>query len=239
VVDSLIREELLRLGFPEERIAVVGSPRFELLRKKKVDGGNIREELGISADDFLIAFVSQPIERLLGSVETWGFSEKTVLRALREAITILEEATTRKLFLIVMLHPEEDGAEMEKIIREKDGKLRYRLLREGNDSLDIIAAADLVAGMFSILLTEAVIMRKPVLSLQLDLKQPDMLVTNMVGATVPVRNKADLGKWLLNMVQDAGFRAKLLERQKCFEVVEDSLDRWMALISDLMTSQRA
>lgn len=233
VVDSLIRDELLSLGYPAERIAVVGSPRFETLRKEQRDGTAARKKLGIGDDDFLLVFISQPIERVLGSVAAWGFSEKTVLRALREEIAALGGATARKVFLAVMLHPEEDGAAAEEIIGREGNSLRHAVLREGNDSLDIIAAADLVTGMFSILLTEAVIMRKPVLSIQLDLKQPDMLVTNLVGATAPARSRAELAELLPKAVLDTGFRAGLIERQKRFEVVEDSSARWMALINDL------
>ena len=61
------REYFLRVGVPERKITVTGNPRFDQLAGAdfSAEAQRIRIELGYTPDDFVLTFLSSPIERML------------------------------------------------------------------------------------------------------------------------------------------------------------------------------
>jgi hypothetical protein len=239
VVDSIAGNEMIRLGFPEDRIKILGSPLYALLREKAgpADGDakkNGKNHFGIPQDHFVLLFVSQEFEGHFGSVEEWGFTEITVFRDILECLKTLAPGFKNKLILNVLLHPEEEGREL-MALSQNQSDVRIKFYK--GESHKHIIASDLVSGMFSILLSEAVILGRPVMSLQPNLKREDMLITNMVGATMPVRTHEQFYTHFLHSVVNPDYRAGILERQKKFVIVTDAIERWSNEIGMLLNSR--
>ncbi|MEW6263552.1 MAG: hypothetical protein AB1641_10805 [Thermodesulfobacteriota bacterium] len=232
VVDDLARRQMIGLGFDPRPIRVLGCPRFETMAAA-IERNGFRVRLGLAPENLFLVFVSQPLEKALRGLDDWGFTEKTILRALVHAVNALPEDLRRRMVFGVLLHPEEESPDLTELTRGLDPMVRCRFFRE-NPNLDLIRAADLVVGMFSILLTEAVIIKRPVLSVQLGLKREDMLVTNMVGATVPVRRAEELSGALSGAIGDVRVRLEMLERQARFQIVGDSIQRWQDAVEELL-----
>ena len=184
-----------------------------------------------------MVFASQPLLKALGEIDSWGFSEKTVLALLVDALDRLSSRINKRFVLIVLAHPEESIRDLEadtNRLRPVSGvsfTVRTR-------TFILFRAADLVTGIFSILLTEAVILKKPVLNLQPGLKREDMLVTNMVGATLPVRKSGDIIGAIAEFITDTGARAALMDRQSRFRIVENANPRWDEMVESLRRSRR-
>lgn len=236
-VDGRVRDELLALGYPGGRVEMLGSPRFERLRRSGVRNGAAPNGGMDAREDFRILFVSQPFEAAIGSVDEWGFTERSTLTAVLAVLGALPEAVRARVELVVALHPEESAEEMARFLETAPRGLRVCTIR-GEEVLPALEEASLVLGMFSILLAEAVILRRPVLSVQIDLKREDMLVTNLVGATVPVRSFPELARRLPAAIQEPAERRAMLDRQERFEIIEDAQARWLDWLSRAASRRR-
>lgn len=242
VVDELAKDAMVSKGFPNDRISVLGSPRFEILatslRIRDVEKINeIKKEIGLRNDGFVLVFVSQPIEKAVGSAEIWGFTEKTTICAIIEVLKELPKQIKRRLTLIIVPHPEDDIRELKKTVEKNKPCFRF-FFKDIKLSLDLIYIADLIVGMYSILLTEAVIMQRPVLSVQLNQKREEILITNMVGATTAIRTKEQLVTLLSKAIIEKSYRKSMLDRQKIFKIVPDASGRWASKI-DYLTDMSA
>lgn len=236
-IDDNAGIEMTHEGLPADRIKVLGSPRFEQIlqyqaRESKIETKTIAQDLGIRDGDLLLTFVSQPLGK--DAVEKWGFNEETVFRAVLESIgSYPAYPEISSLKLAVILHPEEDEAVLRGISVQYNPGLDI-IFYQGKDALDIIVASDLVLGMASILLVEAVLMKKPVLSIQPGLKREDMLVTNRTGATKLITSIAELQSCLHPLLLEQQRRDELLQCQQTFAVVTDATKRWNAAVARYM-----
>lgn len=234
VVDEIARQGMLDAGHPEGRLRILGSPHLDAVRaqRSRVDSRaqKFRQAHGLGGE-FVCLFVSQPLERALGGgLEAWGFNELTTLEAICRQAALLP-ATTRDCFqLLILPHPEDDIEALGKVVAGLP--VPCTMLRDV-DALDAVCGADLVCGMFSILLTEAALLGRLVLSVQLGLQREDMLVTNMVGATRFVRTAAELTDVFAKLVCDPDYREATLVRQERFTVVGDSRKRFRAQLSQM------
>lgn len=166
VIDRASFERGVREGIPPGRMAVVGHPHLESLSAAR--GGNreaIRSALGVSPEEFVCAFFSQPavgasaggplVRSLLE-----GKSGEAVGVVVHRLLSRLGGEGRRARFLI-RLHP-----------RERAGGSRPSLppgaewADESVPALDIARAADLVLGLDSMILYEALVCGRPVLSLR-------------------------------------------------------------------------
>ena len=238
VVDELAKDAMVSKGFPNDRISVLGNPRFEMLASKlqirdKKEIYDIKKEMGFMDNAFVLVFVSQPIEKAMGSAEIWGFTEKTTICAVIDVLKELPEQIKKKLMLVIVVHPEDDVRELRKIVEQHKPCFSFSLM-DMKLSLDLIYIADLIVGMYSILLTEAVIMQRPVLSVQLNQKREEILVTNMVGATTAVRTKEQLITLLPKAIIEESYRKCMLDRQNKFKIVPDASGRWASKINYLI-----
>jgi len=124
-----------------------------------------REYFGFNPKKILIAFVSEPAEKDQGSSLSFpqyrGYTEKIVLQLLCEALMPCKDQIT----VGIMPHPREDLSKILKIWDKYRGPLDGGLLRLAKPREGIFLA-DGIAGMASILLYEAWLLGKPVISLQ-------------------------------------------------------------------------
>jgi hypothetical protein len=233
VIDDMVRDELISDGYPAARVAVLGSPRFQALRSEPppvADPTDTKRR---------VVFVSQPFDRL-GGLGTWGLTQYSVLAALHGALIALPPALRDRLELTIALHPEDDAPAMRTFIRSWEGKaVRLGAVRlvDGAEALQAVRTADLVTGIMSIMLTEAVVIGVPVLSIQIGLTADDRLITNKMGATTPVRSTVELDARLSAALSDVRERQAMLAQQAQFAIVGDAEQRWCRAISDLLASR--
>ncbi|MBI2583600.1 MAG: hypothetical protein HYW25_02945, partial [Candidatus Aenigmarchaeota archaeon] len=115
-IDRHAKEDMLREGFPEERIVVTGNPHFDDLIDLREgfteeDRRQVRRDLGLGENSYVIMFASQYIESHYGN--SLGYTEKTVLRDIFEALQQIDKPQ-RGREVLVKAHP----------TRENEGELR-------------------------------------------------------------------------------------------------------------------
>ena len=206
-MDQLAYDELAALGVPSERLVVTGQPAFDVLATWRM-GFTIeqkqanRHRLGISDEEKLVLFASQPLGELFGWTEAdpqyLGYDEFEVVHAL---VAGLEEIATRRAVSITLLlrpHPRErtDWA-----LLLNSQKIRI-LVSSAMDRRSQAIAADIVTGMNSAMLVETCYIGCPTISLQPGLRLPDALPTNRAGLSKPVYSFSEIRTVIEQMLFD-------------------------------------
>jgi len=170
VMDDLAKAEAIGEGVPESVLRVVGQPALgsladEYQRWKKQNRAKYFESAGLDITKKLIVFISEPVSNDQGSgpenPQYRGYTEKTVLKQFCAEL----QPFAADYQLCIAPHPRDDIAELnilwERCREEMTGRLL--LLKSGRQAVFL---ADGVAGMASVLLYEAWLMSRPVISLQ-------------------------------------------------------------------------
>lgn len=169
-MDDEARQGAAADGLPESCLQVTGHPALAALatyacRRQSRPPLAARRDLGLPDDKLLLAFVNEPLRRVLGSDLTapahYGFTEDQVLSLWIENLLPWADA----IEVVVLPHPKDDTAELGEWWRKNGRGLSGRVLRfpEGRT---ILPLADALAGMASILLYDAWICSLPTLSMQ-------------------------------------------------------------------------
>jgi hypothetical protein len=168
VMDAAAHETLIQAGLPPDRLRITGQPYFDSLAHSGVTDqrANARQELGVSEDEILLVFASEPQARYYGSGPAdpgWlGYTERDALDALLSAAPgVIGQGA-----ILIKLHPlEPPGAFWELACARTGENVRTRVLSRYPSS-SVIAAADVVVGMTSIILLEAATVGVPSISVR-------------------------------------------------------------------------
>lgn len=203
VSDDLARKGLIADGITDDRIIITGNPYFEYMIERAKEIGKdkirtIRGRMGIDESDQVITFVSEPISKMY-SRDTLGYDEKTIVRSiLRELLPIVDEKTKGFVF-VIRLHPKDVFDHYRDIIAEFSGKIRI-VTDTSNSSQETILASDVVCGMYSMLLMEAVLLGKPISSVQIGLKRENPFILDRLGVQKSILDEKELRSFLEKVV---------------------------------------
>jgi CDP-Glycerol:Poly(glycerophosphate) glycerophosphotransferase len=214
IMDELAKEEMSALGIDRKRLVVTGQPFFDYVR----DTGErfapheveeLRRELTGNRGGMVFVFASQPItsiHRQNGMAEDhWGYTEQTVLKGLMTCLRKLVEDLETRLTLVIRLHPKDKPDAYAEVLSTAQ-PVNVIFDRE-TDSALLLKAADLVIGMFSMVLLEAAILERPFISVQIGLKRQNPLILDRIGLTRSIVTNDQLEKALrevLNGQQQTG-----------------------------------
>lgn len=175
VMDELARAEAIADGVPARCLVVVGHPGLASLAAE-FDDFRRQSGAGAAGTRWLVVFISEPAEIDQGAdasrPEFRGYTEKTVLTLLSTCLQPYHD----RVEVGLVAHPRENARDLADHWDRCRGKLDGGLLpvRRGRDA---VFRADAVCGMTSLLLLEALLLGKRVLSLQpgLRLRQLEFL----------------------------------------------------------------
>lgn len=201
VMDDEVRAAMIEEGFAPERILVSGQPHFDSLRQQAErfaaeDSRQYRSRLGIAETDFLLCFISENITEPdkgddLGQYY-WGYTERSVFSELMDALQIASAAGGRKVHVVVKPHPNETFDAYSDLIAAKTGGLLSASIDKAVHPVKLCQAADLVCGMSSMVLVEAVILGLPVLSVQIGLRRDNPFILDKKGVVRSILQRREL-----------------------------------------------
>ena len=170
VMDNKAKKEMLAEGFNSKSIKVTGNPYFDFFQKNIKSG---REE------NSTILFLSQPYA---GKRDQFGYDEFEVLDGILEMLGNLK-ADFR---VIIRPHPKEE-------IGKFDTYIKKNILVNTQTSIEkLLSRAGLIIGMNTMVLFQATIAGKKVISYQPNLKTKDFSVSGEFGLGKLATNKKDL-----------------------------------------------
>jgi len=186
IIDEIMKREMIEEGFDLPKLIVTGSPFFDtfprLLKSEQ------KEEI--------ILFLCQPISEFYKEdVENHlGYNEIQVFEDLVEAL----EKLKLKMPVKIKFHPvTKNLKKFDKMI--KDSELKISIEKKLSVE-DLIKKSKLIIGMFTIVLFQAAIINKKVLSYQPNLKGTDILISNRLGMSTAVYKKKDLCPTLKKLI---------------------------------------
>lgn len=190
VIDNAMQEQYARLGFPQDKIIVCGHPHLDSVERKKEsisrpDKDRTRQIFpGISPDRPVMLFAAETLgggnefrRSSEYSLHGRGDSDERTLIVLEELIDACKICAP-EVQIVVRPHPKNKIHDFDDLASEI-----ACFNREGT-ALEAALAADLVTGMTSMLLLEAVIMNRPVLSIVPREKEHAWLASNLAGASI-------------------------------------------------------
>ncbi|HEY8584262.1 MAG TPA: hypothetical protein VIL49_15000 [Capillimicrobium sp.] len=166
VPDEVAADALARHGMPCERLRVTGQPYFDDLVRRAVgvDRSQARRSLGLDPGRRVVVFASEPQASHYGASDAAelfrGYTEHDALGLLLDALV----RVAPDALAVVKLHPLEDPGTFEALAADRGG-IDVRVLAACPVPA-LIAAADAVVGMTSVLLLEAALAGAPTLSVR-------------------------------------------------------------------------
>lgn len=233
VMDDYAREEAIKDGLPTERVIVTGQPYFEDLIHKylNVTSSDLqitRNLLKIPEGYYVITFASEPITDTYKETDNsdnyWGYTERTVFNELLNVLNIISDEYTNNIAIVIKIHPKESPDNYLDIIEQFNNPKIKLCVDRNTDPLDLIKLSDLVVGMSSMFLIESVILKKPVLSIQIGLKRENPFILDRRGILNSILDKENLNQMLKSII----INKNILEYN--FNVVENPVSNIIGLV---------
>lgn len=182
-IDGIGKQEMIEEGFDRDILHPLGHPYLDRLHRiaETMDRAAIREKFGIAAHEHVLLFVSEAIEENYG-VER-GYTQYDALKVFLSNI-----APAAATSVLVKLHPKDRMANFSQI-QAAFPRHKLAFIAGEFSSLECILMADKVIGMSSIMLVEAYILGKQVVSIQPGLKVTDPFVLSRLGCIATLRDR--------------------------------------------------
>jgi hypothetical protein len=243
VPDEAARAGMLAAGFAPEGLVVTGQPAFDALAEVRAGFGAerraaVRAALGVGEGERMVLFLSQPMRAVFGADAGNplfpGYTEDAVLARLAAALEGAARRRGERVALVVRPHPREDAAA---IALPPSGAVRAIVSAQG-EGREAALAADLVAGMQTVLLVEACLLGCVVLSLQPGLRVPDPLPTNADGRSIAVHRAEDVDAAVEGALWDEALRTEV-RRRLAVTAPGGATERVVALLHALLATGEA
>lgn len=212
-LDETSRADLIAEGFDPGEILVTGAMNLESSARRLAihssHRGDLRSRFGVAADADCAVFFSEPYIRASDGLPWDGdggyFNAAgdpilgyTAGGMLEEVVGALAQCYDdgKVTVLLVKPHPMEHVPSLQEVVRKYSAPgIKIRLV-ENSDPLELCAAGDVFFGMTSIVLIEASLSGKPVLSVQIGLPDADKdaFIGNRFGFTRPIYDTESLAR---------------------------------------------
>jgi len=196
VMDDWARQGMINDGVEAERILISGQPHFDFLLSLKenitpTQIADYRCKLGSTEKEFLITYISEPLSKdYQEAVSFWGYDEHSICREILSTLSEINATEQSPIRFIVKQHPRDDQESYASLI-EEFGSMNIDVLRSA-DTTALLMASDMVCGISSMLLLEAVLYGCPVMSVQIGLKRERPLILAQKGVLHPIKTKEEL-----------------------------------------------
>ena len=183
-------------GYPESRLSVIGSPRFdEIFNRKWWGKEKLHQVLKIDPSHQIIVFTAQIFHY-----------NQIVAPVLLEGLKNIPGIT-----VLMILHPGDDPVPHEQLA---EGYPNCKVIRSGHISLyDALSGADLFITYFSTSAFEAMLFKLPLVTLE---PVPPTFSLGDQNVSLKATNAAELHNLIKKLLSDKSFRAKNIENYQKF-----------------------
>lgn len=198
VMDELSQNEMVREGIPKHNIRVTGQPYLESIKKgilgvsKDMIDSFRHRYLGGSLGKRIILYASDNISSSFNDTEGaeyLGYNEKTIFEELNK---VLERRCQDEFILVIRPHPKEGVEYWNERIKSITS---YSVIIDKDTPVAItLNSVDIVISMISMILIEASLINKPIMSVQIGLKNKDLFYLSQIGVEKPILSNNELSK---------------------------------------------
>jgi hypothetical protein len=175
-IDEIGKSEMCAEGFDPSKLYPLGHPYLTEIADSaaNLNGASVKRRLGIPEDISIALFVSEPIFEHFGLSR--GYDQYEALKLFLTATA----TNPTPICPVIKLHPKDYRERFEEVIKPYH-KLSPLIVEEEATALECLTMANIVVGMTSIMLIEAYILGRPIVSLQPGLKIEDPLMLTRHG----------------------------------------------------------
>lgn len=185
VMDNFAKQKMIGEGIDADKIVVTGHPYFDWISNEFTKKNN-----NLCCIKNKILFVSEPIYKTFGGY--LGYTEKSIFIELVDALEIICSKNSIQIEYAIKLHPREDLQNFANLINSlKSNFVKFEVIQEFN-FLKILNNFEIICGMSSMALLEAVILKKNVISIQIGLNKESPFILDNLGILKSIKNKEDL-----------------------------------------------
>lgn len=174
VMDNFAKQEMIKDGVPQNIIYPLGNPHFEEIYNNSKNV-KLDRKIFASNDQKIITFASEPTSEDYGQ----GFE----LDAVADLIDICKNKNVK---IIIRPHPRETENKYKKFLSDNVE------VSKNYSSQEIINISDIVISMTSMFLIEAIIMKKPIISYQLNETNKENFILTKKHTIPFINNKKSL-----------------------------------------------
>ena len=204
VMDELTKKEMVSENFPEKKIIITGNPRFDHFLDN-ID--NSRE------DKDRILFISQPLKECKNYTDAQSsHDEYVVLKDVMQTLNSIKSSAN----LVIRLHPRDVKGKYDVIMSKSKRAVVYDSVSDVAESL---SRSGLVIGISSVVLFQAALAGKKVISYQPNLEGRDALISNRLGISKLVANKEELKICLENYLNESAGPSWHINRQSSKDII--------------------
>lgn len=200
---------LTQLGFPTDRVVITGQPRYDILVKagEIFDRKRFCATWGIDSTKPIVLIGSQPFRHVAGDREDY---RKSFYRSVFQALS--DEPWIQ---IVIKTHPVEEEEWHEELTKEMG--VKAVVLRRDSDTNEALYACDVLITSYSTVAVEAMILGKPVITINLT-GNPDLVPYAQKGAAIGVYKAEDIAPAVKDALENPEVRKGLEKgRQRYLE----------------------
>ncbi len=239
-MDDFARSRMVEEGISCEKIVVAGQPAFDVIREKyvtqKIRFDTVKDQLGISSQRKVITFAAEALKK--DFQDCLGYDEQLVLQFLGNTLNAIAGNSNLSVDLIVKLHPQNKKDDF-LWVDSQWPHLKKHIVDNEYASWEMIGISDVVAGMASVMLLEALLMEKIVISLQLNSQVPSQLVATYTGAIPFIHTEPVAEKVLQEILLDEKVQEEYRQTQKKWQVPENAVLHCMNFLRSVLGGEYA
>ena len=235
-MDKLAKNGMAVVGIPEQRIVITGQPAFDRIKEEhkifSLQTDKIKDRLNIPHNLKIVMFVAESLKKDFG--DSLGYDEQFTLQFLGDTLNdICTQDKGCDVYFIVKLHPENVYEEFDWIM-SRWPFLKKRIIGKELNPCEAVEISDLVVGMSSTLLIEAILAGKIVVSLQINSRVDSQLVATKVGAIPFIQSRGEGKRVLRSLLCDKAYKKTYMQRQSKWEIKKDSTLNCVSMLKRIM-----
>ena len=205
VMSSFAREAYISMGVPPERLFVTGQPAFDMIWRTEFDRNRVMLELGVPDNKGIVVLATQPFVEF--NFWTKKEREEFVMAVVRAMVEFSDKQ------LVVKLHPSEKVETYQEIFHGMDEN--QVIISRDVALYQLLDACDLLMTVHSTVALEAMILDKPVITINLSGK-PDLFPYAESGAAIGVYTEEDIVPAIQKAMYDSAAGDELKRKRKEF-----------------------
>jgi predicted glycosyltransferase len=198
VTGEAMKNVLMKRGVMPEQLVITGQPRYDELFMRTFNKEKLFRELGISTDNKIIVLTTQPVSHE---------ENESLISAVTAAMKEFPQAQ-----LVIKLHPDENLKWYQHAINSLNYKV---IIVKDLDLFELLNACDVMMTLYSTTALEAMIMDKPVITINL-MNIPDRMPYAESGAALGVYSAEDIAPAIKKAMYDEEIKKKLETGRKKF-----------------------
>jgi hypothetical protein len=200
VINKFTKNLLIKQGVNERKLIIIGSLHYDdaLKTSRFKSKSDLREKYKIANNDISIVYFSQPFYKKDITILSLN-DQLNYLDDLIKNIESFFKEKSKNYKLIIKLHPAESLEDYQIYVKRENV-----ILLEHTDNYELLLLSDLCISQHSTILQAAIVMRKPIISLNILDLEATRILSKVIGIKKTINSWAEF-KEALEILEDSNY----------------------------------